>query len=835
MPRNQNRNERREALVTCRRAGARKPGSAVRTVVPIVLCSLVGLAALWPAAARAQFPPTEATTAPPVAPPPPAAPPTIRSVQVVGNAFTDSSRIMRTFELRAGQTFSADAVRRGVRKLMALGLFADVKPRQVLHSEDNTLDLLIEVVERPRIAQISFEGMKKREDADLEKKLFLKVGETYSLTATANQIDTLKTYYREEGFSRAKITSKADTLEGRNEVHLRFVVDEGEKVRIRAIVFEGRTADVPEKKLRKAMKTKAKGFLGGGDIKDETFAEDREKLQDWYHDHGYRDMTVADDGFTLEPGAEPRDLVLRVKLEQGRHYDMGTVTWSGNQVVPTDVLARQWPKKGGREYNHNRIQRMLQGAYSEYMERGYLYGLNLDPVETVVGDSVVDVAVNVVEGAPSHVHRVSITGNKGTREKVIRREINIREGDLFRRSALVRSQGDIMRLGIFNEVIPDFQPAESTDVDLIFKVTEKQVGTASAGAGYTNDAGLTGFLEIAHNNVLGNGQQLALHLERGGRRQDYQLSFTEPWFHDSPTLLGFSAYNTSRDLQEYTQKRRGISGRIGRPLPWPDYSRGSVSYTFEGIEFSNLDTSLVRQINGITVDKEQLTSTLETNFLRNSADNPFYPTKGTRLTANDEFTGGPFGGELHYHRHRYEGRVYTPSLVKRVTSMFKLRLGTVNVYPWKGGVVPDYARFRLGGGNTPDPLRGYDDYQVVPGKFHHIDSLFVNVTDTAGVTRRQFSRLSDVRYPGGRYMAVFTFEQQFPIAHPLHGLLFFDAGNSWDLRQEIKPFDLKVGAGIGFRMEIPLLGNIGFDYGYGFHRDDRPRWVGHFMLGNVNF
>ena len=322
---------------------------------------MLSLLTLIPAPAAAQFPPTEATTAPPV-PPPVAntAPATIRSVTVVGNAFTDSTRILRTFEVRAGQTFSGDAVRRGVRKLMALQLFADVKPRQVVHPEDNSIDLVVEVVERPRIAQISFQGMVKREDSDLEKKLYLKVGETYSLTATANQVDTLKQYYRDEGFSRARISTKADTLEGRNEVHLRFVVDEGEKVRVRAIVFEGRSAGVPEKRLRKAMKTKAKGFLGGGDIKDETFAEDREKLEDWYHDHGYRDMSVTD--FQLEPGPLPRDLTLRVRIEEGRRYQQGAVTWSGNQVVPTDVLQRQWPKKGGTLYSKGRTQRAMQGA-----------------------------------------------------------------------------------------------------------------------------------------------------------------------------------------------------------------------------------------------------------------------------------------------------------------------------------------------------------------------------------------------------------------------------------------------------------------------------------------
>ncbi len=767
--------------------------------------------------------------APPGGPPAKAAPgpaTVIGSVRVVGAAFTDSTRVLRTFDVHPGQAYAPDLIRRGLRKLLALGLYSDARVERVARPGEDVLDLIVVVTERPRIARVSFSGQKQREDSDLEKKLFLKVGETYSPTVAANQVDSLVRYYREEGFPRAKVTAHADALEGRNEVHLRFMVEEGEKLRVTAIRFEDRTA-FPEKRLRKVMKTRAKWFLGGGQLKDETFAEDREKLEGWYRDHGYRDARVLD--FALQPGASARDLTLVVRLDEGPRYRQGGVSWSGNQVVATSALERAWPRKGGPLYSRDRIERAVAGAYGEYQEQGYLY-VTIEPREEVVRDSVVDVTFAIGEGAPSHVRRISITGNKATREHVVRREILIREGDRFRRSALVRSQGDVMRLGIFNQVIPDFTPAESTDVDLVFKIEEKQVGTASAGAGYTNESGLTGFLELGHNNVLGNGQSLSLRLERGGRREDYQLSFTEPWFHGTPTLLGFSAYNTFRIFDEFDQKRRGLSGRIGRPLGWPDYARGSVSYTFEGLRFTNVRSGIT--LGGIRVGREELTSTLETNFLRNSTDNPFYPTKGTRLSANEEYTGGPFGGDLNYHRHRYEGRAYLPSLTKRVTTMLRLRLGTVNVYPWKGGVVPDYSRFRLGGGNTLDPLRGYDDYQVVPPKFVRFDTTYFDADRNDGKDTTSVAR---VRYPGGRYLALFTLEQQFPIAHPLHGVLFLDAGNVWDQRLEIRPFDLKVGAGLGFRMEIPILGNIGFDYGYGFHRDDRPRWIGHFMLGNVGF
>ncbi|MEO5989194.1 MAG: outer membrane protein assembly factor BamA [Candidatus Eisenbacteria bacterium] len=768
--------------------------------------------------------------------PPPApaeAPLVVGRVSVTGNTFTDSVRILRTFEVPTGARFSTDMVRRGTRKLIALGLFSDIKVDRSIH--DGTIDLVIMVTERPRLKSIHFIGNKKREEVDLEKKLFIKAGETFSNTQTQTQVDTLLKYYREEGFARAKVIPRADTLAASNEVDLTFVVEEGEKVRITDIEFTGRSA-VSEKILRKAMKTKAKGFFGGGDLKDETFPEDREKLEAWYHDHGYRDARVL--GFELRPGVTPQQLTLIIGLEEGRRYRLGEMRWDGNQVVPSTVLDRLSKRKPGALYDKGGIEKTEGSAYGEYAEHGYLY-VRVDAAETVRQDSLVDVVYHVTEGSPSHVRLISIVGNKGTREKVIRREIDIHEGDRFRRSALVRSQGDIMRLGIFEEAIPDFAPAESTDVDLVFRVKEKQVGTASAGAGFTNESGLTGILEVGHSNVLGNGQNLALHLERGGKREDYSLSFTEPWFHDSPTLLGFSAYNSFRQLTEYDQRRRGGSARIGRPLPWPDYSRGSLSYTLESLRIDNVRSDVT--IGGIKVGQPQLTSTVETNFLRNSTDNPFYPTKGTRLTANDEFTGGILGGDLSYLRHRYEGRIYLPSVLKGITTMTRLRVGSVGQYPWKNGTFPDYTRFRLGGGNTQDPLRGYLDYQVVPSKFVQdvvIGKTIANIDSltTPGVRDTSYNNItSRRRYPGGRYMALFTFEQQFAIVHPLHGLFFMDAGNTWDLRSDIFPLNLKVGAGFGLRMEIPLLGNVGFDYGYGFQRDDGPKWAGHFLLGNVNF
>ena len=759
----------------------------------------------------------------------------IGTISVAGNGVTETDRILRSFGVPAGARYSPDAVRRGIIKLVGLGLFSDVWVERLPH--DGVVDLVVHVQERPRISKIEFSGNRKKETSELEKKLSVHSGEVASPGVVQTQVDSLLKFYHDEGFSRAQVHATLDSTAGHNQVVLRFAIEEGERLQITRVVFEGATpALVP--KLRKQLKTKPRGFFGGGQIKDESFEDDRQKLESWYHSQGYRDMHVV--SHAIRPGDTPRHVTLVLTIDEGRRYAMGRVDWKGNTIIKTPELAAGLRIRPLDRYDATKIERAQGLAYAAYSEQGYL-SVSIEPRETV-RDSVVDVTFTVTEGPASNIRYVTITGNKNTREKVLRRELSIHEGDRFRRSALMRTRDDLMRLGIFEDIQPDLGPGDSTDVDIILKVKEKQVGTASAGAGYTGETGLTGFLELGHNNVLGNGQALSLHLERGSKRSDYFLSFTEPWFRDTPTLLGFSVYNNSLDRDFYREQRRGGSVKLGRPLPWPDYSRGAVTYRLEDVLVDAISTDITDPavLASITSGKTRRTSSTVLDFTRNSSNNPFYPTRGTRLVGFSQFAGGPFGGDIEFQKQRIEGRVYLPTYFKNVTTMARARFGFLGSFPGGGSGVPVYERFRLGGGTTIDPLRGYEDYQIVPDKFIHevavafrADTTIDMVGDTT-ITSVP-TRFDKVRYPGGRFFATYTVEEQFPIVHPLHAVVFFDAGNTWDLFREIRPLDLKLGAGIGFRLEIPLLGNVGFDFGYGFNRDDGPRAKGHFLLGNVNF
>jgi outer membrane protein insertion porin family len=546
----------------------------------------------------------------------------------------------------------------------------------------------------------------------------------------------------------------------------------------------------------KGVKTKKKGWFFGGDFKEEVLNEDLERIAENLHNSGYKDAPTPSYELHFDP-EKPR-LEVEIQATLGPLYTMGPATWEGEAVLSEAELNRFLTWAPGDPYSQAKIDEALSNAYAAYAEEGYIY-VGIDP-RRVTTDRTVAVEFRIAEGEPSTVRQVRVTGNTKTKEKVVRRQLLIRPGDKFSRTALVRSQRDVFQLGFFEDVRVDFERAGvgSSDIDIVFDVKEKQTGTLQAGAGFSSDGGLTGFIEMGHNNLFGNGQPLNFKWENGSRRNNQEISFTEPWFMGTPTSVGFDLFNATRVQDIYDDRRRGGAIRLGRVLPWPDYTSGFFTYRLENVTIDNVDP-------GITLNDDfpRTTSSIAIAFSRNSTDNPFYPNTGMRTTWRSEFAGGIFGGNVDFHKHVLDSRLYIPT-PWRPAIMLRARSGILDGY---GGSedVPDYETFRLGG-TTSNYLRGYGDYDVVP-------------------------RGND-RFPGGRAMITFTTELQFLIAEPLHGLFFFDAGDTWNSTDDFRLTDLRKGAGFGIRLEIPLLGQLGFDYGYGFDRVGGGGWEPHFLIGS---
>ncbi len=787
-----------------------------------MLCLFAGLAARPAAAIEGPSSAIEAPTdsilrapsaLPPTAPtlppgPDPGGTTLIRSIRASGFVHVDSVVVVRTFGLRPGDPYSRDAVRDGVRRLFQSGLYTDVDVQDV--PVGNGVALTVTVRERPRIKAIRFQGGGKIEESKLKPKLTSTDGQLLDPGTVELDAGKIADAYAEEGYARARVTSRVEPA-GPGVVDLVFAIDEGPKVKVRDIVVHS-PGELRESDLAGAMKSKKPGFLRGGTFKPSKLADDETQLRLYMRSRGYKDADV--DSIRPVYTADGKGVALHVYLRHGARYRFGNVSWSGNTAVPAGALNLSTVIEPSEPYSEPKIHKTLEGAYTLYQEQGFLY-LSIDP-RFSERDSIVDIEFVVNEGIRSRVADLQIVGNTRTKENVIRREASVRPGDVFRRSSLIRTQRDIFALGFFQDVTVDYQPTgDSADINLTLKVQEKQTGTASAGAGFASSTGLTGFIELGHNNLFGNGQSIALHLERGGKRSSFELSFTDPWIRDTPLTVGFSLFNTERELDVYDRKDVGGGVRFGRPLPWPDYSRGLISYDLRNVTLDDFIDATPGESSNLTTlratDWPRLVSSVTLSLSRVSTDNPFYAARGSRIGWTNTFAGGPLGGVEQFYKSTFDIKNYS-----RLTGPFVLMLrGRAGFLG--GASVPDYERFRLGG-TTVDYVRGYSDYYVVP---------------RTNITRDPVTGRVLERYPGGRKMLIAGAEVQFPIAEPLHGLLFFDAGNTWNSTREIDLGDLRRSVGFGVRFEVPALGRIGFDLGYGLDREEGAGWRTHFQLGNT--
>jgi outer membrane protein insertion porin family len=732
----------------------------------------------------------------------------LAGIRVRGNVLTDSVLVARTFGLERGEVLTSAAVSEGIKSLFGIGFFSDVRVSGQ-RSPDGWI-LTIQVKEWPKVFDTKYKGNKKLDDDDLSKDSELSLGSFIKGSAIDAERRRIIELYSTKGYPNAEVKTELEPLPGGREYHLVFQIDEGERVKVVKVLFEGNQA-FSDDKLRGELKTKTKSWWRKAYFKEEQLKEDKEKIEAYYHKRGYRDAALLETqrGYS-DSGTE---VTLTYVIEEGRHFIVGSVGVEGGQAIDETRLMSRVELKSGVEYDGEKLDDSLFGLQELYSDVGYVYA-SVEPKTVERGDTL-DVTFEISEGIQARVAEVKIAGNTRTREKVIRRELTVKPGDIFSRSAFLRSQREVMALGYFDDVQISFEPTgQEGDLNATFDVSEKQVGTAMAGAGFNSDVGLTGFVELGHNNLFGKGQSVTLRLERGSRQNNVEVSFTEPWFRDTPTLLGVDAYSMRRERDIYDEKRTGGAIRLGRRLTWPDYTRVSLSYRLERVKLEDFQGLTEAQEALLEADNRGLTSSTLITVLRNSTDNPFYPKSGSRTLLETELAGGFLGGDVNFRKHLLDHSTYFRTFWEFVL-MFRSRIGVLSSLT--GGTPPNYETFRLGGTGRRDYLRGYPDYYVVPEE---------------NVIRN--SDGSVTRYPGGRFMLTLTAEYQFPIVNPIHGLFFFDAGDTWtSLTDDFDIGSLRKGAGFGIRLEIPGIGQVGFDYGYGFDRDEGAQWEPHLQFGRI--
>lgn len=599
--------------------------------------------------------------------------------------------------------------------------------------------------------------------------------------------------YKEKSFYYTTVQDSS-IIDSLNKIDVFFIIKEGVEPRIGKIEITGNDA-FTDSKITKMMQNKPKAFLRGGKLDEVKLQEDVAKIKSFYRDNGYLDAEINEPIIEVE---EDR-FIITINIEEHERYYVGDITFSGDSVFNAQQLARVVKYKSGDVYNLSEVEETHQELYGAYADEGYIY-CSIVQNENV-RDSFIDIEYVIDESSPATINRVVITGNYSTRENVIRRELTTIPGEKFRRSDVIRSLREVFNLGFFDNVEPlTGIPDDSGRIDLIYKVTEKEgVATVGAGVSYSAQDKLTGYFELSHPNMWGKGQRLYTKVELGGRLTNFQVGYTEPWFFNTRTSAGIDLYYTNRFWDYYTKRDIGFAGRVSFPF-YLDYTRLGYTLRAERTQILDIATSYTPPSSGYSLYDDTISKwTVSNSFVitRDSRDFIFNPTSGSYMALRAEVAKKFLFANVDYNRLTFEARTYLPIYWKFVL-MGRIKAGVVT----STDEVPLYKRFYAGGVGD-DGVRGYSD--------------------------RSLSPEVDGRRVGGSALLINNLELKLKLSPSLSFLAFYDAGNAFESYKDVNLHNLYRGVGVGVRIEIPMMGILGFDMGYGLDRE-QPGFEPHFQI-----
>ncbi len=719
----------------------------------------------------------------------------ILNITVSGNTHISNDLIMSSIGLKIGDFYDQDKASEAIKSLYKLNVFEDIEINDNQIEKGVLLSIIIK--ELPVIKKFKYSGSKVISKDKIEQAGILRLGSYWSEIIQSENTRKILNEYKTKGYTQVALDYDVKISEN-NEAEINVKISEGKKIVVKKILLSG-NEQIPNKKLLSKMKTKTKGWFRSGSFEDEKFDEDLNEIINYYKKLGYMDARIVSSDKNI---VNHRYYEINIQIEEGTKYYFGSVVIEGNERFTTENLMKNFTFKTDEIFDMEKFNKQLAKISSLYYEEGYIYA-SFNPEIEKMGNKV-NVVLHIEENNRARVHKVFITGNRKTKEKIIRRQLDIAPGDYFRQSLIIKSQQNVYNMGFFEpDMKLDYQPINKEgDIDLYLNVTDKTSGQANGGVGYNSRDGVIGQFSLAHNNILGNYWQGSLKWEFGGSIQNIEFDFTNPYFYDTQVLTGFNLYHTRKDWDSFNYQiyTNGGGVSLGYPLKFIDYTRIIGKYSLYSKKYNIIDYNDTYSSSLAELDSTGWQNTSSVNFTisRDSRDNVFYPSSGSKFALFTELAGGPFGGDFNYFKQIAEVSWYTQTFWKLVLRT-KWRIGYVTEYGGSGKDVPPDERFYLGGVGT-DGLRGYGERSIGP-----VD--------------------------GGKREVLFSTEYTVPISSDqIVGLLFLDAGNCYNKFESFNFWDLKKGSGLGTRIRTPF-GLIGFDYAYNF---EEKTWEPHFQFG-TNF
>lgn len=706
----------------------------------------------------------------------------IQKILVEGNKRIEEQTVRSYLSLYEGAEYSAENSRKAVKSLYATGLFDDVKMTW------NEGTLVVEVQENPVINRVVFEGLDELGEEQLKKLVELKERGVYNPGKVQKDVSEILSAYRAAGHFLASVEPQIIRRD-QNRVDVIYKIDEGEKTEIRSIRFVG-NQDYTDGKLRDVVSTKESAwwrFFGSADSYDPDRMEyDKELLRRFYVKNGYADFKV--NSAVAELSRDKEGFFMTFSIHEGKVYTVNDVTIQAADVdVPQDELYKQLTIKSGQIYNGLQIESNVDALIDYLGSHGFAFTDVYPRVKKDFDAGTIDIVFTLRPGPRVYVNRINIKGNDRTRDHVIRRQMRLAEGDAFSTSKLQRSEDRLKYLDYFEEVDVERTPTDYPDkIDLDVNVKEQSTGEFQIAAGVSSYEGFLATADVKEKNFLGKGQNVGLSFALSGRRKNFNLSFTEPYFMDQELSAGFDLFNEVYDYQDqssYDQATQG--GRLRFGFPIDEYSSNLVALTLQKKAIEDVDDDASQFIKDEEGERNMLM--ISNTYRVDTRDSYIMPTKGYNYSLGVDYAG--LGSDVDFIRTDVKGSYHIPFWDKWTFSVG----GRAGAIIETGSEIPLFDLYRAGG----QTLRGFDLSGIGPRDATTKDAL------------------------GGQYMLGNNLEVRFPLGKldesGVKGFVFSDGGIVTEFKNDNpnvvddQTYRISVGAGIFWRSP---LGPLRFEFGF---------------------
>ena len=756
-------------------------------------------------------------------------------IRHVGPPAVSDERIQANIQTRVGDLITSSKINQDIKSLLQTDYFHNVNV--AWEKTDDGIKLIYSVQGRPTLSKIEFSGNDRLKTRRLRKTIASKIGAPIDEKQLFTDAQAIKELYEKKGYRETAVeyVPYIDEDQGRGTVT--FEIAESPKVRIQSVRFEGAAA-FKLRKLRKTIKTRNRWafswLTGSGVYKEDQFLEDRERLRDLYYENGYLDFAIRDVRFDYP---KPDKMILTLEIFEGQQYRVGDLRIQGNEVFSTEEILFRQTRSGtqsrlamrpGDVFTPQGFDDNNQAVADLYESAGYLSPQNqgdtrILPVQSAnTAEGTMDLNYQIQEGQKNFIDQINIRGNTKTKDKVIRRELAVAPGDPFNMVRARLSQVRLEGLQYFDTVDLSVEPTDIPNrKNLVVKVAEKAQGTGNfvVGAGFNSVENLVGFIELSQGNFdiakpplfQGGGQKLQIRTQIGTRRQDYQLTFIEPWLFDRKLELSTSLFHRELDFLSsiFNETRSGGTVSLRTPL-LNDFVIGELGYTLEQVEISNVHSQASPVFRQEAAAGKRLVSKVSPILYYDTRGPGRLPNIGQLTRLRTHIAGGPFGGDTDFYKIDLGTKHYFKGLAEGHILELQAQISVIEEYG-DSDRVPLFDRSFLGGLYS---LRGFRFRDVGPkdsfgepigGK----TSWFASAEYSVPVIER--FRLAVFYDIGMVYKDAFSFSTNY-----LEDYVVYDEPG-WKGRPITKRISGKTqtyndNIGIGMRLELPI-GPLRLDYG----------------------